>query len=438
MRRLLILIIFLVSLLPPNHLAEAGGEDLFQSLRQNVLELQKTVRSLQQTVQSQNEVLRQQAIQISDLQKGNESAVPRPSAGQAVLPAEAPKSVGGFNPDTGVIGTVQTKLTQSKEDAEGNDTIALKELELNFGQAVDPYSRLDATISFNDDLEEQNANIEEAYYTRWGLPLGFTGQIGKFRAKIGKQNLMHLHTLPTGNYPLVIRDFFGEEGLAASGVRLQNHIPNPWDLPFEVTGEVLRGNNGPSFSGVSRRPIFNTHVKTFFEPSQDANLELGWTTMFGDENPPLRILNDDGTTTMETRPEGTDRYGVKVFGADVTFNWFLPEGKKVQLQNEIYFQNRTDLVHVNSHPWGFYSQLDYRFSPRFCAGIRFDYLSPLDVSDRHGSTEVSPYLIFWQSEYADLKLQYSHVNPAGNGNKVDNAVFITVDFLIGAHQHAIQ
>jgi len=418
--------------------ARASEENMFQSLQQNVLDLQRTIQSLQQTVQSQDAVLRQQAIQIEGLQKKWEGVSPRPQAGTSALPAEVPKRTGGFNPDIGMAGTVQAKLTQSKEDGEGNDTIAMKELELNIGQAVDPYSRADATLAFNDDLEPQNVYIEEAYYTRWGLPLGFTGQVGKFRANIGKQNLLHGHELATGNYPLVIRNFFGEEGLAASGARLRNDIPNPWALPLEVTGEVLRGNNGPSFSGVSRRPIFNTHLKTFFESSDNTNLELGWTTMFGDENPPLRIENDDGTITTEARPEGTDRFGVKVFGADATFNWFLPEGKKIKLQNEIYFQNRTKLVHANSDPWGFYSQLDYRFSPKFSAGIRFDYLNPLDVAGGHGSTEVSPYLIFWQSEYADLKLQYSYTNHAGENEKIDNAVYITVDFLLGAHSHAIQ
>jgi hypothetical protein len=410
-------------------------EDAMQALTLNMQELQKSVQSLQMMVESQNEVIRQQAVQIAAIQKSGQ----QPGAGRVPVPAEAPKPIGGFNPDIGVAGTVQTKLTQDKSDEDGNNTIALRELELNFGQAVDPYSRLDGTLAFNDNLEEQNVDIEEAYYTRWGLPLGFTGQIGKFRSKIGKVNLMHLHALENANYPLVVRDFFGEEGLASSGARLRNFIPNPWDVPLEVTGEVLRGNNGTSFSGVSKRPIFNTHLSTYWDLTRDANLELGWTTLFGDENPPLSVMNDDGTFSEVTRENGTDRFGVKVFGADATVNWSLSEGRKVKWQNEIYFQNRTKLVHPNGYPWGFYTLLDYRFSPKFSAGVRFDYLDPLDVGGRSiGATEVSPYLIFWQSEYADLKLQYSHTTPAGSGDKSDNAVYVTVDFLIGAHTHAIQ
>jgi len=343
--------------------------------------------------------------------------------------------VQGFNPEIGVTGTVQVKSTQSSADEEGNDTIALKELELNFAQVVDPYSRLDAILSFNDNIERQNVDIEEAYYTRWGLPLGFTGQIGKFRSKIGKENLLHLHRLDTTDYPLVIRDFFGEEGLAASGARLQNTIPNPMDIPIEITGEILRGNNGPSFSGISRRPIFNTHLKTYFELSKDANLELGWTTLFGDENPPIV----DGAGNNVTRSGGQDRYGVKVFGGDATFNWFLPEGKKLKWQNEIYFQNRSNLVHVNDDPWGFYSLVDYKFSPKFSAGIRFDYLEPLDVVGQHRrSTAVSPYITLWQSEFADFKLQYSHTESASGNAKSDNMIFLQADFIIGVDKHPVQ
>jgi hypothetical protein len=69
--------------------------------------------------------------------------------------------------------------------------------------------------------------------------------------------------------------------------------------------------------------------------------------------------------------------------------------------------------------------------------VRFDYLNPLDVEGGHGTTSVSPYFIFWQSEFADAKLQYSHTVSAG-GEKTDNAAFFVVDFMIGAHKHAVQ
>ncbi len=414
-----------------------------EEMRTVMRSLQSTVTDLKQTVLSQNEVIQRQNIRINAIEGLSKGASPAgivslagPSGSQGPMVL---KGASGFNPEIGVIGTVQAKSTQNTNDSEGNDTIALRELELNFASVVDPFSRLDAIISFNDSLEAQNANIEEAYYTRWGLPLGFTGQIGKFRSKIGKQNLMHLHQLDTTDYPLVIRDFFGEEGLASSGARLQNNIPNPWDVPLEMTGEILRGNNGASFSGASRRPIFNTHLKTYFDVTRDVNVELGWTTLFGDENTPGTVTSDTGALVSSTESKGQDRYGVKVFGGDMTLNWFLPEGKRVKWQNELYFQNRSSLAHVNEDPWGFYSLLDYKFSSKFSVGTRFDYLEPLDVARAHWQTfGISPYVTFWQSEFADFRLQYSRTKPADGSEKTDNLVMLQADFLIGAHKHPVQ
>lgn len=416
-----------------------ANEAMLESFQKEIHSLAQSVAQLQSTVSSQTEVIQKQSIRINALERGE-----APSLREAAQPERAPKMAGlsqGFNPNIGVVGTVQAQLTQDSTDGEGRDTIALKEIELNISQYVDPYSRLDAVLSFNDALESQNTEIEEAYYTHWGLPFGFQGQIGKFRAKIGKQNLLHLDQLTTVDFPLVIQNFFGEEGLASSGLRLQNWIPNPWDIPIELTGEVLRGNNGASFSGVSRRPIFTTHVKTFFEPGENSTLELGGTLMFGDENP--RIADGSGAL-LPVKARGQDRFGVHVVGADATFIKNLAEGRVLKFQNEVYVEDRgsnssIQPANVNTVPWGFYSLLDYRLSPKFSAGIRFDYLEPLAVADQHGrTTAISPYLTFWQSEFANFRLQYSHSDPASAAAESDNAIYFQANFIIGDHKHPVQ
>ena len=413
-----------------------AAEPSLEILQGEIRGLKESIAGLQSTLHSQSEIIQNQSVRIAGLEKGE--VVSRPSS----APEGAPKLSDrpqGWNPDIGVIGTVQAQLTEDSTDGEGKDTIALKEIELNLAQYVDPFSRFDAVLSFNDALEAQNTEIEEAYYTRWGLPLGFQGQIGKFRSKAGKQNLLHLDQLETTDYPLVIQNFFGEEGLASSGIRLQNWLPNPWDLPVEVTGEVLRGNNGASFSQISRRPVFNTHVKTFFEPGADSTLEIGGTAMFGDENPRRDV---DGAATAGPA-KGQDRFGVHLLGLDATWIQNLSEGRKLKFQNELLVQDRGGAsslqTNVNANPWGFYSLLDYRFSPKFSAGIRFDYLEPLAVVDQHGrTTAISPYLTFWQSEFANFRIQYTHSDPASADAEPDDAVFLQANFLIGSHNHPVQ
>ncbi len=418
-----------------------ASEALLTALQEQVTGLSDLVKSLQTTVQSQSKLIESQGAKIvyleGSLEKG--AALPKPAS----EPAGAPKMSGlsqGLNPEIGLVASIQANSTESTEDGEGNDTIALKEAELSISQYVDPFSRLDGIIAFNDNLEEQNVDVEELYYTHWGIPLGFRGQIGKFRSKIGKTNLLHSHQLDTVDYPLVIRDFFGEHGLSSSGARLQNMIPNPFDIPIEVTGEILRGNNGTSFSGVSRRPIFNSHVSTFFQTSENTNLEVGGTAIFGDENP--AVIEYDGESDVLLDPEipeaGSDKYGVRVFGADATFKWDLPEGRSIKWQNEIYFQNRgSNTRHANLFPWGFYSLIDHRLSKRFSVGLRVDYVEPLDFVD-HDTVGVSPYITFWQSEFANFRLQYSYTKPADGALEPNNEVFLKANVLIGAHRHPVQ
>lgn len=397
-------------------------EQKLEEMQKVMLSMQSTIMDLKNTVTEQNQMIGEQAKKIYSLEMGRPAPISIP---------QAPKVVGlsglnqGFNPDIGVVGIIQAKSTENTEDGEGNDTLALKELELNIGQYVDPYSRLDAVITFNDEIEDQNVEIEEAYYTHWGLPLGFIGRIGKFRGKVGQQSRVHLDQLETVDYPLVIQDLFGEEGFAASGVRLENHIPNPWDIPLTLTGEVFRGNNGAVFSGISRRPVFNTHLSSFFNLSDDVNLELGSTFMFGDEN-------------INSLDKGDDRYGVHVFGGDATMVWNLTEGRHLKWQNEVFYVDRTHIVSPNHDPWGFYSLVDYKMSPKWSTGVRFDYLEPSAITDGHGrTTAVSPYLTFWQSEFAQFTLQYQHLDPADPDAKSDDMLIFQANVAIGNHTHPV-
>jgi len=422
----------------------ARAQEMSADFQKQMLEMKSMIQGLQSsmadlrvTVVQQNEVIQEQTTRLNALegQSGVQPTLIAPNSG----PLQMKGLSQGINPDIGVSGTVMANFTEDTEDGEGKDTIALRELEIGFSQYVDPYSRLDAILAFNDNLEDQNVDIEEAYYSHFGLPFGFKTQIGKFRAKIGKENMTHLHALDTSTYSLVLQDFFGEEGLASSGARLVNNIPNPWDIPLELTGEVLRGNNGATFSGISRIPIFNTHLKTFFETSENSDLELGWTSLFGDENRNIIEVDADGNEFTNRPESGRTRYGMQVFGSDATWNWRLSEGRAVKFQNEVYFSQSDTNRRANQNPWGFYSLIDYRFSKRFSAGLRFDYLEPLDLVGEHGrTTAVSPYLTLWQSEFANFRIQYTHTEPAAAAARSNDEVFLQANFLIGSHQHPVQ
>lgn len=431
-----------------------ANEVLLQSLQDQIRSLQQTVNELKNATQGQSQLIEAQGSRIQFLEGRLTDRVP-PSTTPAPVsgtPAPPQKGLANWNPEIGVIGDVVTHLTEDTRDAEGKDSIAVRELELVFGQYVDPYSRFDAAVVLNDALEEQNVEIEQAYLTRYGLPLNFKAQVGKIRPKIGKANLMDRHALENVTEPLVLTNFFGEEGWKASGVRLQNFIPNPWDIPLEMTGEVLNNRGAASFSGIRRRPVFNAHLKSFFEISDTKSLEFGGTSLFG-------------TDALEGGEKGNDHYAVNVYGFDATYIDLLDGVHRFKFQNELYFQDRNfhNPIHLDTdgngvaetfdseldeHPWGFYSLIDFRISPRWSAGIRFDYVKPLDgvtlTADvptavtrfREPSWEISPYITLHQSEFALFRLQFSHTENAEG--ITDEQIYLQARFQIGVDRHGLQ
>lgn len=435
-----------------------ANEAIPQAVLDQISALQQAVQELQSVTSNQTQMIESQSAKINFLENRIEK-VPSglPPAVAPSMPAalgDARQGLANWNPEVGVIGDVVTHLTEDTADEEGKDSIAVRELELVFGQYVDPYSRFDAAVVLNDALEAQNVEIEQAYFTRYALPLNFKAQVGKIRPKIGKANLIDRHALDTVTEPLVINRYFGEEGWKTSGVRLQNFIPNPWDIPLEVTGEVLNGRGAPSFAGKARRPVFNTHLKSFFEVSDTKSLEIGATSLFGSDNLEGAI-----------RDKGNDRFATHVYGFDVTYIDLLDGIRRLKLQSELYFQDR-DFPNpvmidadgngafevsnnLDQHPWGFYSLLDLKLSQRFSAGVRFDFVKPLDAVAFTGTLpsavtsfgsehtwEVSPYITLYQSEFALFRLQYSHTENAQGIS--DDQIYLQGRFQIGVDRHGLQ
>src|SRR3989338_8654754 len=115
--------------------------------------------------------------------------------GQAPPPFSGGRSLQGrWNPDIGVVADTVLKLDSPKADAEGADRVSVRELELVFGSAVDPYSRFDATTSFADF---ESAGLEEAYLTRFELPWEMTARVGRFKPRFGKALTVHRDSLET-------------------------------------------------------------------------------------------------------------------------------------------------------------------------------------------------------------------------------------------------
>ncbi len=425
MKRVAICVFTCLSLMPAVW-ADPAMEAL-TALTQQVQQLSLTVEQLTTTVASQQQ-------RMTELEGANRQFAQQ--AGSTVPPAAARPASGGanlsaFNPEIGVLVDVVGQLSESSADGEGNDKISAREMELVFGHPIDPYSRLDATASFSDF---EAANLEEAYITHWGLPWEIRGRLGRLKPKIGKAVAIHRDSLDTVDEPLVVQKYLGAEGLSRTSVELSGFLPAPWTaVTHELTGGVMEGGvgeGGTLFGGIRRRPSFYAHLKNFWDITETTNLELGGTYLTGSK---------DADASFE----------VNALGLDATLVHYVTPANKLKWQNELYLQDRDEAFSVAEdgmrtdfagQPWGLYTLLDYRLSPRLGVGGRFDYVELVDTNPtllvRHADTAWSGYLTFYQSEFARWRLQLRHTNFAQGGD--DNTIFLQGTVAIGVHKHQLQ
>ena len=422
MRIALILILFLIFMIPK----EACAQDM-AALETQVKNLTQMVGELKTTVDIQQR-------EIADLKKTYQiryqPPAPQPLPQPAVLPAK-------FTPEIGAVADIVAKFDSPKNSAFDEDYINqvdVRELELVLGSNVDPYSRLDATIAFS---EKEGVDLEEAYLTRFGLPFDTTARVGRFLPKIGKALPVHRDSLDTVDEPLVIQRYFGEEGMFKSGVDLTKILDLPLPSVHQITIGVLEGGNGEggtAFGPARKRPTLYGHLKNYLDITDVTNFELGVSDALGS--------NDDNAS-----------FKVNVLGVDATLRHIIGQDQEIKLQSEAFYMKRreeavfaddgTGVMSIISNQggdfWGGYALFDARLSSRWGAGLRFDYVQPVDrlLSDpRRIETGITGYLTFYQSEFARLRAQISHTDPAGGEG--DTRIFLQGTFAIGEHKHKLQ
>ena len=138
-------------------------------------------------------------------------------AADSAAPTTAPARGGGaatLNPDISLIADFLVDLSPDEATLEEGDRYQIREIEIGVQGAVDPYFRYDAFLGLHGDGIE----VEEAYATTLALPASLQARLGRFLLPFGKVNLTHRAELQMFDYPLVHREFFGEEGFSSTGV----------------------------------------------------------------------------------------------------------------------------------------------------------------------------------------------------------------------------
>ena len=306
----------------------------------------------------------------------------------------------------------------NREGGEFDDEFLFRHFEIGFSGYVDPFTRADIIVGIGRHEGEWHTHLEEAYLTYLGLPWDLQVRAGRFRSTFGRANLRHLHALPWVEYPLVIQNYFGEEGLSGDGVGASWLIPNPWDEYLELTYEIIN-NDSSLFAGAETDDFVHlAHLKSFFDLSSAATLEAGFTF--------ATAPNDAGHGGNRTMVEGFD----------LTYKWRPPEAgryKSFLWQTEV-LAAQADLRGGQETSWGMYTAADYQFARRWVIGTRYDF-SQMPYSSSLHEHGYSAYLTFLQSEFLYWRLgyQYTDRNFRVHGDKQEHEVFLQCNFSLGIH-----
>ena len=313
-----------------------------------------------------------------------------------------------FNPDISVIGNV---LAHAGDDNphQPRESVVLDESEVAFEAFVDPYAKAKFFLSVTPDGVE----MEEGFANFVTLPWDLSAKVGKMKATFGKDNTWHAHVRPWADQPLVITNFFGEEGLNDSGISVSKIIPSSFAY-VEATGEVLNGNAGDGVFAKkhSNDLLYNAHVKMFKDLSENSNLELG-------------ASYTRGTTAFTDEVSGRNQF----VGADLTYRW-----KPLIKSTRQSFIGRTEIIQnrredQSRHAWGFYSSADYQLAQRWFTGVRFDRAAHADDPSLRDKGFAAT-LTFWPSEFSQLRGEFRRVQYP---DTTANELLLQLQFSIGAH-----
>jgi hypothetical protein len=343
-------------------------------------------------------------------------------------------AVGDFVGDFSPKGSTQEDLTR----------FGVREVELAFQAAVDPFFRGDVFLGISD-LEK--ISIEQAFLTTTSLPNEFELRIGRYLMPVGKLNTTHRHDLHTIEYPYIFQKYFSPDGLKGTGLWLSRVIA-PLGFYEEIQLTVVdRFGEKPEdltadepankeLSGLG----YSARLRNYWDLTQAANLEIGFSGMTGKREQPL-LGSVNGINAVNERQS--------VIGADLTYRWRpLQQGlyKSFILQAEIMQQRNPDAIssvfNTPAGPIDFggptrnftggYVFGRYQITTRGFLGARFDMLEDPEL-DGANTKAASGYLEFFPSEFSKLVGSYERYMP-GAGQTAINRFLIQAVFALGPHK----
>ncbi len=347
---------------------------------------------------------------------------------------EQPEFVGrqrnlqALNPELTVTGDLFGFMDM---DDPGHRSFVAREIEVGFQSSLDPYALAKVNVSFgqpggdlapfeNPDAPEEGPEVsaEEAYIEWTGLPGGVNVMLGRFRQRFGQLNRWHPHALPGQSFPLPYVAFFGEEGLAETGISVHWLVPVTGAGTWEVWTQLTNSGNDVLFGGASR-PAALAHLNAFWDLTRSTYFELGFTGLAGPDW------------------AGDRDFATRVGGLDFTLSWRPPERghyRELTIRGGAVLGEVATGGALEPDPGsarGAFANAEYRLNPRWLVGGRWGWTEdPLDPS--RSTWLAAPTLTLWESEFVRLRAEMDFLHrPEGTLRQLT----LQTTFAMGPHKH---
>ena len=336
-----------------------------------------------------------------------------------------------LNPRLTVVGDFLWRLDDHKVFVDNNpanaridDTINMREVELDLRASVDPFVDGVAILSVESESPgEFSASVEEFYVLIKSLPLplwespplGTKIMLGRFRTEFGMNNRSHTHDLPQSDRPLVIEEFLGFEGQAANGISTKSFLPSPGDTALELTLQLFNGGSAP-VAEENNRLSYLANLNFFVPLADDHSLNVAAIGFYG--------VNDRALGQQS-----------RVASLDVLYKWKPArqgEYESFLLGGQLFYASHEPAAGGRTHPFGYFVFAQYQVSSRLYAGVRWDQTETL-ADDTISRRKIGPYLTWYTSEFFRARFTYEHTFSELPGENRGDSFFVEVVIVFGAH-----
>ncbi len=403
-----------LTLMAPDSPAASQEEDPVQALRAEIETMRQQYESRIAALEARLAELEQerQADELADIRRAAE-AVAGAGARAPEDSIEGPtigheRNLNQLNPEISATGIVLVSHSDP-----GRSEFQAQEFELDLQAALDPYSRTRFTLA----IREEGIEVEEGYLIYSSLPGSLELTAGKFRQRWGVLNRQHRHALPQSDYPLAYQSFFGDEGLAQTGLSFHWLLPKLWASSNELSFQATNGENDVAFAG------------EFFD---DFSF-LGRLTSYWDLNAATYLEWGMSGITGKTAEGGNST----IYGTDLSYSWSPPARAKYRgltWRTEFLWSQKDDELGEPRRAWAAYSYLEGLLTRNLWLGARLDRAGNPLVEEEY-RWGVLPYITWWQSEYVRLRGEYGYyvLEPSGES---DYRFTLQVTWAAGPHKHS--